>query len=204
MHSTKRGLFIVTDGIDGSGKTTQARMLVKWLKKQGKKVVFTHEPMRTTKLGRYIEKRIRDNKNKTTKEELLKLFTQDRRYHLKHEILPALKKGRIVISDRYYYSTFAYQLPESKWKSYAKPFLKPDLAFIFEVPEKIAMKRVEKSISGNERRFREKAIFEKEKFLKKLRKKFLRMRKFREARIIDGTPKPEIIFESVKKEVERR
>ena len=190
-----KGILIVFEGMDGSGKTSQAKMLARLLRNKGKKVLFTHEPTRNTKLGRYIEKRIRravDNKA-----ELLELYTRDREAHLKNEIIPSLKKGKIVICDRYYYSTLAYQLPKNRWKTYIKPFLKPDIAFICDVPADIAMKRINISISKNERRFRKKAIFEKLNVLKKLRKKYLQMKIFREVRIIDAKPAPEKIFEKI-------
>lgn len=197
------GKLIVFDGMDGSGKSTQARMLAELLRKKGRKVFFTHEPTRNTKLGKYIEKRIRDKKNKPTKEELLDLFSKDREAHLKNEIVPALKRGVAVICDRYYYSTLAYQLPKSKWKAYIKDFLKPDIAFICDVPEKTAMKRINSSISKNERRYKAKAIFEKLDILKKLRKKYMKMKIFKEARIIDSRPSPEKIFEKIKEEIIR-
>lgn len=190
-----KGKYYVFDGIDGSGKTTQARLFVKFLRKKGKKVIFTHEPTRNTKLGRYIEKRIRNKKD--NKKELLDLFTKDREFHLKNKIIPALKKGKTVVNDRYYYSTLVYQLPESKWKSYAKKFLTPDITFICDVPEKTALERVEKSIKKNERRYKKKAIFEKEDILRKLRRKYLSLRKFREVRIIDASPSPKEIFNSI-------
>lgn len=198
----KRGMFIVFDGGDGTGKTTQAKMIVELLKKQGKKVIFTHEPMRNTELGLKIEKAIRQ-KNPPSKEELLSLFTMDREYHLKHEIIPALENGTWVVCDRYYYSTMSYQLPETKWNEYAKRFLKPDLTLIFDVTEKIAMQRIEKSLSQNERRHKEKAMFEKENVLGELRQKYLNMKRFSEIRIIDAAPDINTIFESVKKEVEK-
>jgi len=199
----KRGVFIVFDGMDGSGKTTQARMLVELLRKKGKKVLFTHEPMRNTKLGRYIEKRIRDKKNKPNSEELLELFSKDRDAHLKNEIIPSLKKGRIVVCDRYYYSTLAYQLEKRQWKNYIRRFLRPDIAFICAVPEKIALKRINSSIKKNERRSKKKAIFEKLGVLRKLKKKYMQMKIFPEVRIIDATPSPERIFEKIKKEAKR-
>jgi len=190
--------FIVFDGMDGSGKTSQAKMLLNYLKKRKRSIIFTHEPTRDTKLGRYIEKRIRSY-NKPSASELLELFTKDREEHLKNEIVPALKKGKIVICDRYYYSTMAYQLPKSEWKAYAKRFLKPDIAFICSVPANIAIKRINSSISKNERRFKKKAMFERLSILKKLRRKYLQMKMFDEVRIIDTTPKPEIIFKRIKK-----
>jgi len=201
-HAEKsNGLFIVVEGIDGSGKTLQAKMLAEYFRKKKKDVLFTHEPTRTTKLGRYIEKRIR--KGVDNKAELLDLYTQDREAHLKDEMIPALKNGKIVICDRYSYSTLAYQLPKEEWNSYINRFLRPDLALIYDVSSKEAMKRINSSIKQNERRFKKKAIFEKEKFLRVLRKKYLMMKGFKEVRIIDSSPNPEKVFEKTSKEVEK-
>lgn len=195
----KKSVFIVFDGIDGCGKSTQARMLYKWLKKKGRNVLLTHEPSRKTRLGKQITKL---TKNKSlSKKEWLKLFTEDRQYHIKNEILPALKQGKIVISDRYYYSTLAYQLPERKWDSYTREFLKPDLTFICDVPAEIALERIKKDLKSKDRK--RISIFEKLRILKSLRKKYLKMKRFHEVRIIDSKPLPEVIFEKVRKETSK-
>lgn len=193
-----KGRFYVLDGMDGSGKTMQAKLLVKWLKKSGKKAKFTHEPMRNTKLGRFIEKRIRDKKNPPSKAELLELFTKDREYHLRKEVIPNLKKGIDVVCDRYYYSTMAYQLDEKDWIKYASKFLTPDQTFICDAPAEIAIKRINSSLSKNERRLKQKAIFEKLSFLRILRKRYLKLRKFDEVRIIDADKPIDEIFEKIK------
>jgi dTMP kinase len=192
----RRGRFIVLEGIDGSGKSTQAKMLERLLKKSGKKTFLTHEPSRKTGLGRHLTKLTK--KGGLSKKEWISLFTKEREQHIKEEILPCLKKSRIVLADRYYYSTLAYQLPENKWKSYARRLLRPDLTLILDVPAKIAMKRIEKS-----RKHREKAVFERLAFLKKLRAKYLKMKAFREVRIIDASQSPKEVFERIKKEFEK-
>jgi dTMP kinase len=156
--------------------------------------------MRNTRLGKKITK-LTKSKNLTAKQ-WLRLFTEDRKYHIKNEILPALKKGKIVISDRYYYSTLAYQLPENKWNSYIRQSPKPDLAFICEVPAEISLKRIKKALKTDKERGGI-SVFEKLKTLRKLRKKYLRMKRFSEVRIIDSKPSPEKIFEKIKKEAKR-
>ena len=191
-----RGRFIVVEGIDGNGKSTQSKLLARWLKKKGILVLLTHEPSRKTALGKKITKLTKSKK--LSSEKWLELFTKEREEHLRIEIMPALKKGITVISDRYYYSTLAYQLPESRWKSYARRLMKPDLTLIFDAPEKIAMKRITKS-----RKHSKRAIFENENFLKTVRKKYLKMGQFREVRIIDAKPAPEKVFEEVKAEVKK-
>ncbi len=194
------GFFIIFDGTDGSGKSTQARMLAEWLKKNGKNVLLTHEPSRKTRLGKEITKLTKIRK--LTNSEWLKLFTEDRKYHVKHEIMPALKKGKIVISDRYYYSTLAYQLPEKKWKSYASKFIKPDIAFICEVPAEISLKRIKKDLKSKDRGGI--SVFEKRETLRKLRIRYMKMKKFDEVRIIDSRPKPGQIFSKIREIAEER
>jgi len=157
--------FIVFDGIDGCGKTTIAKMVANYLKKKRFKVFFTHEPSKLA-TGRKIKELIR---KKTMNRNFWKvLFTQDRIEHTKKIIKPKLEKGFIVVCDRYYYSTLAYQLNQKEWKSYLKKygFLKPDIAFILDVIPSVALKRLEK-------RKKKKTIFEKQGFLEKIRKKFL-------------------------------
>jgi dTMP kinase len=185
--AVKRGMLIVVEGIDGSGKSTQAIMLAEWLSKKGKKVILTREPY-TKKL----RKLLRNGK----KQDWFRLFTQDRKLHLRNVILPALQKGRIVISDRYFYSTLAYQLRPDQWKIYRDKFIKPDIAIIFDLPVSIALKRREKRDSKISQKA---SYFEKKKTLEKVRKKFLKMKKFPECRITNSSYPPEKIFENVKK-----
>ena len=189
----KRGLFIVSEGIDGSGKSTQAGMLVKWLRKKGKKVVFTREPY-TKKLKDLL--RTKKNQN------WLELFTADRNIHLKKVVIPALKSGKTAICDRYYYSTLAYQIAPKEWKSYASHFIKPDLALIFDVPVEIGLRRTH----GRDIKINQKAsYFEKGKILEKVRKNYLKMpRMLKEVKIIDSVPSLEMVFENVKKIVNKR
>lgn len=105
--SERKGLLIVFEGIDGVGKTTQINLLGKHLRTQGYKVLLTREPTE----GPYGQK-IRDlfvSRQKITPQEELDLFVHDRRQHVKEVIEPALNAGWIVCSDRYYFSTMAYQ-----------------------------------------------------------------------------------------------
>ena len=94
------GLFIVFEGIDGTGKSTQVRLLTEKLKKLGYAVVATREPTD----GPYGQK-IRElflDRNTVSQDEELELFMADRAQHVEQVIAPALSDGRIVISDRYY------------------------------------------------------------------------------------------------------
>ena len=103
----KRGLLIAFEGIDGTGKSTQLPLLADWLRGQGCAVVETREPTDGPH-GREIRALYRD-RSRVSRERELELFVLDRRQHVTECILPALEQGRIVLTDRYYFSTAAYQ-----------------------------------------------------------------------------------------------
>ena len=100
------GYLIILEGIDGTGKSTQAKLLASSLRDQGHRVVLSREPTDGA-FGR----RLRESATtgRLSPEEELQLFHQDRREHVETRIEPALQGGEIVILDRYYFSTMAYQ-----------------------------------------------------------------------------------------------
>jgi len=102
-------LFITLEGPDGSGKTTQARLLAEWLRKQGYDVVLTREPG-GTHIGDQIRAVLHDPRNAEmdARTEIL-LYSASRAQHVAQRIRPTLAAGKIVISDRYADSTLAYQ-----------------------------------------------------------------------------------------------
>src|SRR4030043_67748 len=101
------GKFIVIEGLDGSGQSTQTGLLRDFLIKKGQEVILTKEPTRDSEAGKKI-KEILDEKIRIEPQKLQDLFAQDRKEHLEKLIVPALKEGKTVISDRYFFSTFAY------------------------------------------------------------------------------------------------
>jgi len=103
MH---KGFFIVIEGIDGTGKSTQARRLADWFISQSREVVVSREPTD----GPW-GKKARDSAEtgRLSPEEELECFLKDREEHVKEVISPALAEGKVVILDRYYFSTMAYQ-----------------------------------------------------------------------------------------------
>src|SRR5512136_620436 len=103
----RRGLLVVLEGIDGSGKTTQARSLLRRLRNRGYKASFFREPTRG-RWGREI-KRLAARADSLTPAEELELFVKDRRENVKKNLKPALAGGKVVVLDRYYFSTIAYQ-----------------------------------------------------------------------------------------------
>ncbi len=106
----RRGKFIVLEGLDGSGKTTQAKMLVEKMRSAGHKVHQCFQPS-----GGPIGVLIRENffqRKKVNPDVILYLILADRFDHLENEIIPALEREEVVVCDRYILSTLAYQ---SKW-----------------------------------------------------------------------------------------
>jgi dTMP kinase len=199
-----KGLFIVFEGIDGSGKTTQSKLLFELFSKEGKQVIWTKEPT-DGDIGSLLT-------NKYLKEVDLPivdalLFAADREEHLKDMVIPALNQGKIVISDRYYHSTLAYQQAqglELKWLlELNKNFIKPDLTIIIDLEPEIAIERIEKD---KKRKIEDRKKFEKLEFLKKVRKNFLdlpKVLKDEKIVVIEGNKEKEEVFEAVVKEIKK-
>lgn len=108
MTTTRRGILIAIEGIDGSGKSTLAREIARRVEAGGVAVLLTREPT-DGPLGRRIRELARSGRQGVTAEEETALFIEDRRDHVRDELLPALEAGKAVILDRYFYSTMAYQ-----------------------------------------------------------------------------------------------
>ena len=132
----KRGSFLVLEGIDGSGKSTQLQRLAAALEAAGHAVLATREPSDGA-IGRRIREMARSGETLPPEQEL-EWFMEDRAEHVREVIQPALAAGRTVLCDRYYLSTVAYQgargldweaiLAESEAR-----FPRPDLALILEI-----------------------------------------------------------------------
>ena len=140
----KKGVFICIEGLDGCGKTTQAKLLAKKLR-QSHSAVYTAEPS-SGKIGTYIrECCLYGEKRLSTVVEVL-LFAADRIEHVENEVIPALNEGRLVISDRYVYSSLAYQgaagLSVDWIEKVNEHALKPDLAVFIDVDPKTVMNRL--------------------------------------------------------------
>jgi len=103
----KKGYLIAFEGIDGTGKSTQLQLLATYLRDRGYQVVTTREPTDSS-YGRRIRELYMDRGSCTLEEEL-ELFIRDRRQHVRDLIQPQLAAGNIVLTDRYYFSTAAYQ-----------------------------------------------------------------------------------------------
>ncbi|MBU1974260.1 MAG: dTMP kinase [Nanoarchaeota archaeon] len=166
------GKFIVIEGLDGSGTTTQARLLAGYLFEKGKQYIpfLTREPTMLTPFGQELRRRL---KNQLLPGEIIihdseywaNLYINDRRWHLQHIVEPNLAKGVQVISDRHMLSTLAYQTSQGGSMSNLiekhQTMRKPDLTIFLRVPLETALQRIGIRKDGTE-------YFEKKEMLAKI------------------------------------
>ena len=153
-----RGKFITFEGIDGSGKSTQLRMLAGELRQRSIDVITTREPGGTP-LGRRLREAFLETEETVAPLAELLLFAADRAQHVEFLVKPALNEGRIVISDRYADATFAYQgagrgFPEATINQIielATGCLKPDLTLFFDISVENALTRMRSRSQTGER-----------------------------------------------------
>lgn len=163
MPRAKNARFIVFDSLDGSGQSTQIKLLEEYLKGRGYDVLITKEPS----FGSVAGDRIREvlaHKVEMDPKELQKLFVEDRREHIEKVIIPALKTGKVVISDRYFFSTFAFGAKDAdlEWLiDLNKEYIMPDITFILKVRPEICVERIQKRGAGVQ-------LFEKTEILKRV------------------------------------
>jgi dTMP kinase len=193
--------FIVFEGIEGAGKTTLANMLADYLVRSGENVYLTREPGGTT-IGKEIRKILLSKYDEkfTPIAELL-LYEADRNLHTENIIKPKLEKGYFVISDRYIYSTVAYQhygrgidrKVIDFLNNLATGGLEPSLVFLIDIPVEVGLERIGK--------LRETDRIEAEdiEFHKRLRKGFLELaNEFKDKfYILDGTQPIKDIFNDI-------
>ena len=145
-HHLCRGLLIVFEGVDGAGKTTQVRLLDERLRRAGYEAVCLKEPTEGP-WGQKLRQLARHGRQEVLPATELEWFLQDRRENVEHNIQPALARGQIVVLDRYYFSTIAYQGalqldPEeirARNEAFAPP---PDLLFLLHLPAQQGLQRV--------------------------------------------------------------
>jgi dTMP kinase len=192
------GFFIAIEGIDGAGKTTQAHLLQAALQQMGFPVIRTKEPT-TGKYGQIL----RDSAltGRLSAEEEVEVFVKDRREHVDSLIIPELKAGKIVIVDRYYFSTAAYQgcrglNPEELLIRNEAFAPEPDLLVVIDIDPKLGLDRIR--TRGDRAN-----LFEKDSTLKKARaifKNIQRSYKF----VVDGSLTAEDIKTILLGEIRRR
>jgi len=183
----ERSAFIVFEGGEGSGKTTQAKALSNKLRRLGFPVVFTHEPGGTL-LGNRLRRWVKWGRGVTVQTELF-LFLSSRSQLVNKVIRPALEKGSVVICDRYDLSTFAYQgygrgMDMDFLKtvnSFVTDSLRPDLVVLLDISAEQGLARKKMKLD----------VFEREEFLfhQKVREGYLKMAADEPERwmVVDGT-----------------
>lgn len=177
----RRGLFIVIEGIDGTGKSTQARRLAGWFESQGREVVLSREPTN----GPW-GKQLRESAatGRLAPDDELRYFLNDRQQHVAETIAPALAAGKVVILDRYYFSTMAYQgargFDPAEIRRRNETFAPvPDLLLILDLELDAALGRIgSRGDSANE--------FEQRDNLRRCREIFLALQHEPFARVIDS------------------
>lgn len=196
----RRGILISFEGIDGSGKSTQARLLYDHLRKQRRKVLFLREPGGTA-VSEAVRAILLDTRHKqlSARAELL-LFLAARAQLVDQVIVPALRAGTIVITDRFSDSTFAYQifgrgLPVQivrRMNAFAADQIRPDLTFLVDLEVGAARGRLKQTKD----RMESSAV----KFHRAVRRGFLAIARAepRRVRVLDGRLSPEAVFESVR------
>ena len=185
----KRGKFIVFEGIDGSGKSLQLKLLRKKLPE----AVFTQEHTQGV-VGKLVE-RVLNKEVSLNPVSLQLLFVADREDHLQKVVVPAIEKGKIVVSDRYFWSTVAYGglvAPKEWLLQVNRICLPPDLVIFLDVSPQTALKRIGK-------RREKKTIFEEKKKLVKIRKNYYWLvDQFpKRAAVVDGEQSPERVHQEI-------
>jgi dTMP kinase len=186
---SKKGIFIVIEGLDGSGKTTQATLLAKRLS-QNHNIMLTAEPSRG-KIGTFIrESYLYEKKRLPTEAEAL-LFAADRIEHIQNEIKPALDEGKLVICDRYVYSSLSYQGSEGLSLDWIKTInshaLQPDFSIFIDVPPKRVLERLQ----------RKKSVMETLETQQKVREVYLKFVDKGELVRVDGDKPKEVVAASL-------
>jgi len=202
----KKGLFITFEGLDGSGKTTQIKLLNSYLKGEGFDVILTREPG-GTEIGRKIREILLDKKNQdiSHKTETF-LFLASRAELTSKVIVPALGEGKIVICDRFFDSTLVYQgiarglgveeiLEMSLW---ATDGLVPDITFLLSMKVSRCDKRIKEA-----NRKKDRIEMEENNFKEKIYKGYLDIARENKERfvVIDAEKSIESIFEEIKSKV---
>ncbi len=203
-------MFITFEGGEGSGKTTCIKRIVKILEEEGNSVVLTREPGGTP-ISEEIRNVILDKKNTDMdpRTEAL-LYAAARRQHIVQKILPSLKEGKIVISDRFLDSSLAYQggarglgIEEIyRVNQYATEGLEPDITFFFDIDPEEGLRR----IASNAGREVNRLDVEKLAFHETVRGAFQELAKRFPKRfvVIDASQKPDDVFNAVLKEIHQR
>lgn len=198
-------MFITFEGIDGVGKSTQLELLQAWLEEKGHRVIRTLEPG-GTELGQEIRHLLLHRKGEVSPRSEALLYAADRAHHVATKIRPALAEGTVVLSDRYFDSSVAYQgaareldVEEVRNISlWAVDNLLPDLTVLLDLDAEAAIARRSKTGQEPDRLEREKVDF----FIR-ARKQYLQLAKEPRFLVIDATSSIEEIQSQIRARLEK-
>lgn len=163
-----RGFFIVIEGIDGSGKDTHMKYISNHLRELGYNVIETAEPSRD-RVGTFLKRYAKSRGERLPAETEALLYAADRYEHVKRVIEPALRRGNVVISNRYLHSSLAYQGAagvDLDWIRELNRFaLEPDLGILLDILPEFSLHRLK----------RRRSIFESAAYLRKVRDIYIRL-----------------------------
>jgi len=179
----RKGLFIVFEGLDGSNISKRAEELVTWFKSKGIITHLTSEPTKNL-IGGVIRAGI-NNEWKTDPTTLQLLFSADRTHHINTKIKPALDRGDVVVSDRYFFSSLAFGSVKGVDKDWLRKInshvLLPDMVFFIDIHPKECLSNLNTNLVGQE-------LFNEEKKLMEVRNVFLDLASdYENYYIIDGS-----------------
>ena len=203
-ESMAAGKFIVLEGIDGAGTTTQARKIADFLfeKNKNNTILLTREPYKS-QFGLRVKDLLKHDKDPKANARLYaQLFVEDRKFHLTNVILPALREGITVICDRYMLSTLAYQhwqgIDLSVLLDAHKGMPLPDLTLFLDAPPELAFRRRAATGAALD-------VFEEAGFQEGLKNAYYEAIKSYTGRlaIIDSALEIKDVFEQIKKEIGR-
>ncbi len=188
-NMSRKGIFICIEGLDGSGKTTQANLLAEKLQKTNK-VFCTAEPS-NGKIGTFIREGCLYEEKRLPIEAEALLFAADRIEHVQNEVAPALAEDKIVICDRYIFSSLAYQGSTGLSLDWIKTInartLQPDFSIFIDVPPERVLERLQ----------RKKSVMETLETQQKVREIYLKFVDKGELILINGDkPKP-VVFDEL-------
>ncbi|MGC8682094.1 MAG: dTMP kinase [Candidatus Acidifodinimicrobium sp.] len=192
------GKFIVLEGLDGAGLRTQATLLEVYLREKGYHTLLTSEPTNGL-IGGIIRSSLQ-REIKLSDKTLQLLFSADRAQHLEEVIQPAINNNKIVICDRYIFSTMAYGYASKlnyRWlRQINLSFRLPNLGILIDIKPGVSLSRISSAVSSFE-------IFNKEKELSNVRKAFMMIANNFHLKVIDGNGSIEDTRAKVIKVVDR-
>jgi dTMP kinase len=191
----KRGRFIVIEGADGVGSSTQCRMLVDSLNSKGRRAVLTAEPSRG-EIGALARELLKSS-NRASPSTLALLFAADRIEHYDNEIRPALQAGIDVVSDRYLLSSYVYQsldVPLEWVKSLNATAVPADMTLLISLPFDIAWARIQRRIKAG---FASEEIFDKLESQERIHTNYMNMLDMVGGTAIDGSGTPQEVAQRV-------